>query len=58
MGIIDVAGFAATQRKNQMFIEGGGLGISEFSARKKNPRVFYVVLVHVSNFCIGGRDFC
>jgi hypothetical protein len=41
-----------------MFIEGGGLGISEFFARKKNRRVFYVVLVHVSNFCIGGRDFC
>jgi hypothetical protein len=41
-----------------MFIEGGGLGINEFSARKKNPRVFNVVLVHVSNFCIGGKDFC
>jgi hypothetical protein len=41
-----------------MFVEGRGLGISEFSARKKNRRVFYVVLVHVSNFCIGGRDCC
>lgn len=39
-----------------MFIEGGGLGVSEFSARKKNRRLLNVVLVHASNFCIGGRD--